>query len=198
MKNYDDFKGRLTTFDTLCCVQDSWIMKPIGHTAMVVRDLEKAMLWVWQSTTLYGGYKGTSLTPLRPWLEQYPGKVYVRQLEFVGNNSFGKIATAEYLLDKYIAEHRGAPYPDLQATSGLWYMVRSVLHLGKPNQPPVPDALQCAGRWADTFQKCGLIIPECNTSEVEPDEVRDYMIGHTPIDRMLVSGVILKNEVRIK
>jgi hypothetical protein len=195
---YNEMKGKLNTFDTLCCEQSNWLMKTIGHTAMVYRDCLTDMLWVWQSTTLYGGYKGTSLTPLQPWFEQYPGKIYLRQFDFIGKYPSARRLSAEDLLPVYIKEHRGAPYPNLQSKSGLWYMVRTVLHIGKPNQPPVKDALQCAGRWADTVQKCGLILPECNTSEVEPDEVRDYMPLHVSINRMLVPGVILKNEVRIK
>jgi hypothetical protein len=192
MNKYALERPHLNTFDILCCEPDSWFMKPIGHTAMIIRDDAKDMLWVWQSTTMYAGYPGTSLTPLKPWLEQYPGKVYVRNLAMRGNMRF----CASTWLNEYIRLNRGKPYPNLQKTSGLWYMAKTVLHLGKPNVP-VAGALQCTGRIIDTLQYCGLIVPEANSSAFEPDEVRENAPLHDKTDKWFVKGVSIGKEIEL-
>jgi hypothetical protein len=192
MNKYALERPHLKTFDILCCEPDSWFWKAIGHTAMVVRDEDKDMLWVWQSTTMYAGNPGTSLTQLSTWLKQYPGKVYVRNLSMRDNVRY----CASVRLDEYIRLNRGKPYPNLQKTSGLWYMTKTVLHIGKPNVP-VAGALQCTGRIIDTLQYCGLIVPEANPSAFEPDEVRENAFLHDKIVSWFVNGVSIGKEIEL-
>jgi hypothetical protein len=192
MNKYALERPHLNTFDILCCEPNSWFWKAIGHTAMIVRDEDKDMLWVWQSTTMYAGNPGTSLTQLSTWLKQYPGKVYVRNLSMRDNVRY----CASVRLDEYIRLNRGKPYPNLQKTSGLWYMSKTVLHLGKPNVP-VSGALQCTGRVIDTLQCCGLIVPEANSSAFEPDEVRENAFLHDKIVSWLVNGVSIGKEIEL-
>ena len=197
MNRYKEIRDNLNTFDIICCDHKDWLMRWIGHTAMIIRDYDKDIVYIWQSTTKYAGVKGTSLSLFSDWLRTYSGKVCVRRFEIEQKRR----ELSELLLENYIRKHRGDPYPDLKSAKGLWYMAKIVLDLPLPvfeNNPNEHIKLACSGRVADTLQYCGLIYPMVNINEVEPDDFRVSRPLHTPIDNWLVKGVTLGAEERIK
>jgi hypothetical protein len=190
---YSQLRDSLQSFDILVCDQKNWFMRLIGHVGMVVR-MPGDVLMVWQSTTLYQGHPGTSLTVLSDWLKQYPGKVYVRRMMM----PVLRRAAAEARLLEYIEKHRGAPYPSLRTGRGLWYMIKSVFHTPIPNKP-VDDERMCSDRIAHTMQYCGIVCGDCETPRIEPDDFRyPHRPLHTPIDVWLTPCVSLGEEVEVE
>jgi hypothetical protein len=197
MKNYKSIRKTLNTFDIVCCEHKDLFWKLIGHTAMVVRDKEKDINMVWQSTTQYANQKGTSLSFFNEWLDQYPGKVYIRKVIMPD----AMREDAEIMLDAYIKKYRDRPYPNLHSLYGLRYMYNIVVDWlpWTENKPePINDARCCSDRIAHTLQTCGLLSENMNPSEQEPDNFRDYVPFHKPVDYYCNPGVIIMPEVRIK
>lgn len=198
MNKYLEIRKTLDTFDIICCEHKDWFWNLIGHTAMVVRDKEKDLVMVWQSTTKYANQSGTSLSFFNEWLDQYPGKVYIRRMLMTMEHR----VIAEKKLDNYIKLYRGKPYPNLKSVGGLLYMRNLVIDFLPWTENPVDlgqeDARSCADRIAHTERYCGIFTDKMNPSEQEPDNFRDYKPFHKPIDTYLTRGVILMPEVRIK
>ena len=87
LERYTALRHSLNTFDIINCEHRVWYLRMIGHTAVVYRDANTGMLFVYESTSLnkWRGISGVQLTQMRVWLLKYPGKAFVRRKVFTSD-----------------------------------------------------------------------------------------------------------------
>jgi len=195
--NYKTLRHSLQSFDIICCEHKDLFWNLVGHSAMIVVDNEKDIVWIWQSSTQYANVSGTSLMPFNEWLTQYPGHVAIRQISM----PMSLRRTAEERLDAYIAKYRGKPYPNLKSLTGWKYMYNQIADImpWTENHPdPDGDARDCSDRIVHTLKTCGILNQMINPSEQEPDNLRENVLFHTPIDVYTERGVVISKEIWIK
>lgn len=201
---YEDARKQVNTFDILLCNPDNWFWKAIGHTAMVVRDYEKDIVYVWESTTQgCTGKSGTQLVLFSDWWNFRKPEVWLRKWN---NLRGGRFPFMVRLLDIYIQRFRGVPYPDLKSVDGLWYMIKSSLWPDKI-RPDKVDLVRrhCTDRVCNTLLHCDILDTDLITETAEPDNmwydlknVYKYPPKHWRIDDFKSKQLTLEREVRIK
>ena len=189
---YEKVRGSLKTFDILNCVYGTqpwnplhWILGAIGHTAMVYRVKETGQLMVYESTQTgrADGLTGVQLRPLKEWLENYPGKVYLRRVTIEGNifdpGGTATVNDAERACALHIKQHRGTEYPDLKKIKWLWFLANAVVDIPKwvPfkkyfENVPTTVKMFCTHLVGHCFKYCGLVTGPLNAAELQPDDMR--------------------------
>ena len=126
--SYDHIRKTLRTFDILNCLPYvrhwwnplHWIMRLIGHTAMIYVCKETGQIMVYESTqtSRSDGKSGVQLRPLREFIKQYPGRIKLRQTFISSVFRTGSSAEvrqeAERLFTVHIKKYRGTKYPNLK------------------------------------------------------------------------------------
>ena len=209
--SYDEIRDELRTFDILNCVYGTqwwnpahWIMGLIGHTAMVYICKETGQIFVYESTQMSskGGLSGVQLRPMREWLEQYPGKVYLRHVAF---DMFDEAVRRLCLIAKleftaHIKKYRGTKYPDLKKWRWRWFLANAAIDLpwkSKLQNPDINFVMFCTQLVGDVFRFCKLFVAAClNPAELKPGDLRE---GNDSIfTASLVRGITIGKRKRLK
>ncbi len=194
---YAAVRSSLGTFDIINTEHKDWFWRFIGHTAMVYRDFLTGQVSVYESTTLnkFNGVSGVQLTPMRPWLAYYPGKVFVRRMIFEKDYDISRI-NYRSSIEQHIQKYRGTPYPDLNDPKQKQFVIDSAIDLpfGIGKNPDRHDIFFCTQLVADAWQERGLYIGEEPPSEWQPDDMRPG----GKFEKQLAPGVSLGKEIRIK
>lgn len=194
---YAAVRDSLDTFDIINTEHKNWVMRMIGHTAMVYRDLLTGQVNVYESTTLnkFSGISGVQLTPMRLWILHYPGKVFVRRVVFSNDYDSGAI-DCRRTIEQHINRFRGVPYPDLDDPKQKQFVIDAAIDLpfGIGKNPDRHDIMFCTHLTVDAWQDRGFYTGKLPPSEWQPDDTRP---GHG-FERQLAEGVSLAKEVRIK
>ena len=179
---YDDIRGQLQTFDVLNCIPEGFFWSKIGHTAMVYVNKETGQVMVYESTQTGRSDKlsGVQLRPMREWLAEYPGKVYLRQMTFwaVGiKQERACRATAEKFCARHIRKYRGTAYPDLKTRKGRWFVASSAIDLPWPfsrwfKNKDIDYVLFCTMLLMHCLRFCSMVRGGLNPAEYEPDDTR--------------------------
>jgi len=186
---YDDIRPSLQTFDILNCVPNNWFWGAIGHTAEVFRCKETDQVMVYESTQSErdDGKQGVQLRPMRKWLEDYPGRVNIRQVEF---DVLQRRLAAERSCAAHIRQYRGTSYPNIKKWRGLWFVVNAAVDLpwkSRLRNPDIDDVMFCTHLFAHNWRFCGM-MHGANPAEFEPDDTRyrgmfeDYIAPGITID----------------
>jgi hypothetical protein len=178
---YIEIRGKLPTFTTINCVQDNWLWKRIGHTAILYKDTFTGQLMVLESTTLnkFSGKSGVQMMPFGAWLDRYPGKVYARVPKF-GDSSPGANAARDIMAADFIKEHLGSSYPDLKTMTGRFKLYMASLDFewfgwDLFTYKGDDDGIFCTMLVVMMLQACGLFAKRGDAEEYEPDDTRgDY------------------------
>jgi hypothetical protein len=189
---YSEYRKIARTFDLLNFEHKDWLWRMIGHTAMVVADKSRDMLHCWESTSRgMGGQSGVQINPLRARLEQYGGRVNVRQI------IYPRICPMlpHMALNEVIKRERGKPYPNLKSTAGRIYLANAEIDCGGKLTENIenPAWRFCTDLFVATYRDCGLTIPGINSAEYEPDDMRPG----GKFERCLAAGVQLGKEFEI-
>ena len=123
---YDEIRPYLQTFDIINCVPRGFIMGLIGHTAMVYRCKATGQVMVYESTQTgrKDNKSGVQLRPMREWVDNYKGKIYISRTEIIGDV---KRTIAEIRCDEHIKQYRGTAYPNLKKLKGLWFTANAAV-----------------------------------------------------------------------
>ena len=199
---YDEVRDSLQTFDIINCVPRGFIMGMIGHTAMVYKCKATGQVMVYESTqTGRGdGKSGVQLRPMREWVDNYKGKIYISQTEIIGDILR---CIAEIKCDEHIRKFRGTAYPNLKKAKGLWFTINAAVDLpidtGLEN-PDVDFWMFCTHLVGHVFRWCLLIKDESfNPAELEPDDTRKkYGYAQSKFEAYFRLNVKSKQEIRIK
>lgn len=206
---YAAVRSQLNTFDVINCEHNNWLLRAIGHTAMIYKELATGQIFVYESTELnkFTGIKGVQLTPMRLWLHYYPGKVFVRQFykegeprEYIPIFSWSlynkRMVMAARSIQKHIKKYRGTPYPDLSDPRQAMFVANAAIDLpmGIGENPDRHDIFFCTQLVVDALQYCGLYIGDEPPSEAQPDDTRPG--GR--IEKQLAKGLSLGKEIRLK
>ena len=208
IKKYKDIRNSLQTFDILNCVYGTqwwnpfhWLMAAIGHTAMVYRCRETGQIMVYESTQTArkDKRKGVQLRPMKEWLENYPGKVYLRHVYIsVDIASCDSRIGAELLCKTHIRKYRGTEYPDLNTWKGRFFLANAAIDFDGviEDNEDVDFWMFCTMLLFDVFRWSGLMCKDVIPSEAEPDDTRYGKDGYMQLH--LCGGVTVGEEVRIK
>jgi len=179
---YPDIRGRLSTFTIINCEHRNLLCRLIGHTAVVYKCCETNQIMVLESNV----GTGVHLTPMGKWVSEYPGKVFVRILEFKY-----KSIMASCRLDgaeKFVKTHVGRSYPNLLTLSGKMKLILATLDLkicGKDlfTYEGNDEGIFCTMLVIMFLQYCGLMSNETVAQEWEPDDTRkDFTLKHCLIN----------------
>ena len=194
---YACVRSSLNSFDIINTEHKDWFWRWIGHTAVAYKDFHTGVIYVYESTTLnkFTGVSGVQLTPMRVWLRNYPGKVLVRRV--ILNSDFEPAGIdSRGTASQHIKKYRGTPYPDLKDIKQKMFVANAAIDLpfGIGENPDRSDIFFCTHLVADFWRWRGYYIGEEPPSEFEPDDMRPG----GKFERMLVKGVELGDEVRLK
>ena len=205
---YEDIRNSLQTFDILNCIYGfqwwnpfHWFMALIGHTAMVYRCRETGQVMVYESTQTArkDNLGGVQLRPLREWLKNYPGKVYLRHVYIdINITPYDSRIQTELLCKEHIRKYRGTAYPDLNTWKGRFFVAGASIDLkGIINDNEDTDFwFFCTMLYFDVLRWCRIMHKDVIPSEAEPDDTRSgrdsYLLEH------LYDGVTVSDEIRIK
>lgn len=194
---YAAIRNGLDTFDIINTEHKDWFWRFIGHTAMIYKDMLTGQVSVYESTTLnkFTGISGVQLTPMRLWLEHYPGKVFVRQVVFTDDYDSGAVICRR-MAEQHINRFRGVPYPDLNDPKQKQFVIDSAIDLpfGIGQNPDRHDIMFCTHLVADAWQDRGFYVGTEPPSEWQPDDTRPG--GR--FEKQLAEGVSLGKERRLK
>ncbi|KKN71958.1 hypothetical protein LCGC14_0416040 [marine sediment metagenome] len=203
---YEEIRDSLQTFDIINCVPSGgllgWLWALIGHTAMVYVCKATSQVMVYESTQTGRGdnKSGVQLRPMREWVENYKGKIYISQTEIIGDTLR---CIAEDRCGCHIRKYRGTAYPNLKKAKGLWFVINSAIDLpfdtGLEN-PDVDFWFFCTHLIGDVFRWCLLISDayKLNPAELEPDDTRKNFYGVSKFEKSMRPSVSSKVEIRIK
>ena len=204
-EKYAAARHNLQTFDIINTEHKDLLWRLIGHTAMIYRDIATGVIYVYESTTRnkFNGFSGVQLTPMRLWLQHYPGKVFVRQLYketdkyrllFASVGAASRWALIE--IQRHIHKFRGVPYPDLSDPKQKQFVINSAIDLpfGIGQNVDRHDIFFCTQLVADAYQDCKLYTGEQPPSEWQPDDTR----SGGDFEKQLAEGLVLGKEIRIK
>jgi hypothetical protein len=203
---YDEYRETAQTFDIINCVPSGgllgWLWALIGHTAMVYvcKATDQVMVYESTQTGRGDGKSGVQLRPMREWVENYKGKIYISQTEI---DNFPQRVAAETRCSQHIRKYRGTAYPDLKKAKGLWFTINAAVDLPFDNSLENPDVdfwFFCTHLIGDVFRWCRLTVGKrFNPAELEPDDTRkklSYIISNFEV--YFRSGASSKQEIRIK
>ena len=195
---YAAVRHSLNTFDIINCEHKDWFWRLIGHTAVVYRDPVMGQLSVYESTSLnkWSGISGVQLTPMRVWLQYYPGKVFVRRVRFAHGEGYFSSTYLGISARGHIEKFRGVPYPDMKDKKQRQFLINSAIDLpfGIGLNPDRHDIMQCAQLVVDFWEAPQLYIGEEPPSEYQPDDTRPG----GKFENRLAEGVSLGKEIRLK
>lgn len=194
---YAAARSSLNTYDIINCEHKDWFWRMIGHTATVYKDYMTGQVSVYESTTLnkFNGFSGVQLTPMRLWLYNYPGKVFVRRM-IIEDPKIEPKFRQNIMAEAHIEKFRGVPYPDLSDPKQRKFVFNAALDMpfGIGANPDRHDIMFCTQLVADFWQDGGLYIGDEPPAEFEPDDMREG----GEFERQLVEGVVLNREMRLK
>jgi len=192
---YEDIQPNLQTGDIINCEHKDIFWRLIGHTAVCYRDPLTDMLFWFESTSRnnVSGISGVQMNPMGLILNNYPGKVYVRQLEKLP----GFEPTGSPF--EFIEKHRESSYPNYHTRQGRWKLILSALDIplfGKDiaEYHGTDEGIFCTElvvrflRWLGIMYPAGLCA-----NEFEPDDLRKHKI-----DKYLMPKCFYHAEIRIK
>lgn len=192
---YEDIEPNLNTGDIINCVHKDFLWALIGHSACVYRDPLTNMLFWFESTSRnnVSGISGVQMNPMGLILNNYPGKVYVRQLE--------KLAGFEQtgFPSEFIEKYRESSYPNYRTRQGRWKLILSVLDIplfGKDiaEYDGTDKGIFCTELVVMFLRWLGIMYPEGLCAyEFEPDDFRRHKI-----DNCLMPKCFYQAEIRIK
>jgi len=201
---YGDIRNNLQTFDVVNCIYGDqwynpvhWFLGAIGHTAMVYRCKTTGQIMIYESTTTSKLDKrtGVQLRPMKEWVDNYPGKIYIRPTTIEGGV---RREAAEILCTRHIKKYRGTEYPDLSTWRWIWFLANAAIDLpfktGLQN-PDIDTVMFCTHLFGHVYRYCGLASLNLNPAELQPDDLR-HDIHNFLI--YLSAGVSIGNEIRIK
>jgi len=177
-------------------------MGAIGHTATVYRCHETGQVMVYESTQM--GRKdtlsGVQLRPMREWLANYPGRVYLRYVAF---ESGVARRIAEDMCQRHIKKYRGVAYPDLKQWRWRWFLANAAIDIPGMSKlkkalenPDIDEVMFCTMLVMHLFRYCGLVNYNfVNPAEWEPDDTRDYGKIRNAV---LTRGMQVLPEIQIK
>ncbi len=215
---YLEIRDKLDTFTIINCEPHNLFWRLIGHTAVVYKCRETGQLMVLESTTLnkFTGKSGVQLTPMGLWVNNYPGRLYVRIPEFSFNPSNPRIRANKGLYnatldmaESFIKKYLESSYPDLKTWSGKMKLILSALDfkiLGKDIFTYKGDdkGIFCTMLVVMFYKYCQLMrtlsyrrevrqTADKFASEFEPDDTRNDAIFE-----MYLKNCVLGKEIRIK
>ena len=195
---YNDVRDDLQTFDVLNCVYGDewwnpvhWILGAVGHTAMVYVCKETDQIMIYESTQTGRADKleGVQLRPMKEWLQNYRGKVYLRRTTITSDGGhppmFARVR-AELRCGMHVQKYRGTAYPNLKKVRGLWFLANAAIDLpvstGLEN-PDIDIVMFCTHLFGHVFRFCDMIkeynsnikhrpCKAFNPAELEPDDLR--------------------------
>lgn len=190
---YLEIRDQLTTFTLINCVHRKFPWNLIGHTAVLFRN-NIGQIMVFESTTLnkFTGKSGVQLTPFGLWLNNYPGKVYVRIPD--------EIFMDEILPAKtFIRNNLGTSYPDLSTMSGKLKLALSALDFKLFGVDYLTyggddNGIFCTMLVVMFLQYCKLFDKDMPANEFEPDDTR----GNQEKFERRLKGISYGSEIRIK
>lgn len=184
--NYEQLRPILSTFDCIICEHKRLFWRLIGHTAGIYKS-SSGQLMVFESTSLnkWTGISGVQLNPLGTWLMHYPGKVFIRRIQY----QFERRVFKEKLqkADGFIRKYRGTSYPDISTRKGRWYLIKSawdsVIFEEASTNKDTEDWIFCTDLYVRWLKFCDITIKDITTSEFEPDdtypgEKLDQVVSH--------------------
>jgi len=206
---YPEVRRTVDSYTILNTEHKSWFWRLIGHTAIIYVDPGTKKVFVYEATTKsYTGVSGVQLHLFGEWLDNYPGRVYMRRVHFKGNQPVHWAAACRKLA-KHIQKYCGTSYPDLSTRPGRWQLIKAAWDSWLfPKQSTNPDTdtdMYCTKLVGHAFRFGDMVrdFPypprdyppiHYNPSELEPDDTRD---GDW-FEMYLKSHVIIDQEVRIK
>jgi hypothetical protein len=177
---YEQIRPQLRSFDIINCRTHWNIFKPstifwdlIGHTAVIFRDENTDVLYVYESTQRKNkwGKNGVQLHLMSEWIKACPCRVFVRKshIKF-------EISARERFI-QHIKTYRGTPYPDLSTRQGRWMLIKSAwdswLFKNASKNKPTEDSMFCTHLVAHLYEYCRLTSNgKYIASEFEPDDTR--------------------------
>ncbi len=202
---YAAVRNSINTFDIINCEHKDLFWRLIGHTATVYVDPLTGMVFVYESTSLnkWSGISGVQLTPMRIWLDRYPGKAKLRKAYHNGEPLIHGIAVKwgernEYFVQpqtahQHIKKYRGVPYPDMSDPRQAKFLINSAidLPLGIGLNPDRHDIMFCTQLVVDYWQYASLYIGDEPPSEFEPDDMRPG----GKFEKQLADGITLGKEI---
>ncbi len=201
---YSDIRDSLKTFDIVNCIYGTqkynpihWFLGAIGHSAQVYRCQETGQVMIYESTQTGRADKqtGVQLRPMKEWVANYPGKIYIRKT-IISSDILRTMA--EGLLAEHIKKYRGTEYPDLTSWRWRWFLANAAIDLpwktGLQN-PDIDYVMFCTHLLVHAFRFCQLISIHVNPAEFEPDDLRRYI---QKFKRFLPRSVTVGEEIRIK
>ncbi len=196
---YAAMRPYLNSFDIINCEHKRLFYRLIGHTAVIYKDITTGVVYCYESTTLnkFSGLSGVQLTPMRVWLQYYPGKVFVRRVIVSDEDGYFEAQVdAQGTIEQHIKKYRGTPYPDLSDRRQRNFVINAALDLpfdiGK--NPDRDDIMFCTHLVADLWRYRGYYTGWDPPSEYEPDDMRP----RGEFEKHFVDGLTLGQEVRLK
>jgi hypothetical protein len=195
----NDIIGRIETFWILNCEHKEWWWRLIGHTAVIWRDPETGLFWVYESTQMGAfGTKGVQLTPLRTWLKHYPGGVKIKPVTITNP----MLRTEAFRsADEHVEKHLGKPYTDPKKRQGRWVLIRSIWDSSffkhSSTNIDTDKWFFCTMLVMHFFRYCRVVYKDINPAEWEPDNTRDEPRGRL---QSVINGsyVVVGIEITIK
>jgi hypothetical protein len=178
---YNEIRDKLDTLTAVNCIPKGFILSKIGHTAELNKCPRTGQISVLESTTLnkFTGKSGVQMTPFGLWLNNYPGKVYVRIPVFNNKADSGRTPDFNRRLyaEAFIRNHLGTSYPDLKTWGGRLKLALAALdfklfgvdvltYKGKD------EGIFCTMLFIMMLQYCGCFNTDMNAAEYEPDDIR--------------------------
>ncbi len=200
---YAALRSYLNSFDIINTEHYKLFWRLIGHTAVIYKDFTTGVVYIYESTTQnkFSGLSGVQLTPMRVWLNNYPGKVFVRRVIIDDVFSWGNntAPSSNNTIEQHIKKYRGTPYPDLSDRRQRNFVINAALDLPGPLKgfglnPDRDDIMFCTHLVADLWRWRGYYIGDEPPSEFEPDDTRPG----GKFENQLVKGLSLDSEIRIK
>jgi hypothetical protein len=192
---YEDIQDKLQTGDIINCEHKSLFWRLIGHTAVCYRDPLTDMLFWFESTSRnnVSGISGVQMNPMGLILNNYPGKVYIRQLQTL--SGFEQQGAPSEFIEKY----RESSYPNYHTRQGRWKLIMSALDIpffGKDiaEYNGTEKGIFCTELVVMFLRHLGIMHPKgIAAQEFEPDDFRK-----NKIDTYLTSKCYYQAEIRIK
>lgn len=194
---YRTLRPYLSTFDILNCRHKDLFWRLIGHTATIYADKNTNTVFVYESTQMkHAADSGVQLRPMSSWLRAYPGEVFVRKV-YISDSDMAREALAK--AQQHIKQYRGTPYPALNTRQGRLFLLRSawdsrIFRTASTNED-TDRWFFCTMLVVHLLRFCGLVKPEVNPAELEPDDMRPG--GKFERD-CLFDGIWVGDEVRLK
>lgn len=178
-QNLQSIAHKIDTFWIINCEHKKWFWRLIGHTAVIWKNPDTGILYVYESTQMgKSGIKGVQITLFYEWLKKYPGKVKIKPVTITN-----PMIRTEALKSaaEHVKKHLGKPYTDPKKRKGFLMLLKSVWDSGIFQKISTNIDTEiwffCTMLVLNLFRFCKLVNSDINPTEWEPDDTRDEPRG---------------------